>query len=622
MRLVLGGRPAPSGSPGPMSDVVEAAPSGLPGGLVVQVSELPILGTVCLATVAGIVLALTEAPTSTRAIALPVFLTGAVVVFGSGLADLARRREVRFAQVLIATGLLWSLSALTAADGAVLSSVGHVAQWGAVLAIAFLLLSYPSGVLESTSDRALFAGGTMLLAVLYLPTVLVSSRFPHPSPWAATCTSGCSSNAFSLTHSTPGLVTSFAVPFREVLTVVLFVAVAAAVVRREKRAGPMLGRFYAPIAAIAVAEAALMVVYFSLRGIVPGSHAATVAGWVFVFSLPAIALGRVTGRLYRRTYAANVLDRIAHDVRPGTRSVRNALADALADPSLKILEPVPGSAAGWVDESGAASPGGQHPGERITEIANGTRRIAIVHDPALADEPFLVQIAGSFALAALENDRLSAELQTSLRELAESRKRRLAAQLSERQKIERDLHDGAQQRLLALRVKLEMAATKLDSRDPVEAELIRGLGDEVDRTIDEVRAFARGIYPAVLARSGLEQAVRGACRDAPLPTTVRAAEIGRYSSDIEVTVYFACSEALQNACKHASGASGVTISLWDNGALHFQVADDGDPFDAQAMRYGTGLTNLNDRLAALGGEMAIRSGPGRGTVLSGSLPLA
>jgi signal transduction histidine kinase len=603
-----------------MSSVIEAPRAGhraLPMG------ELLIPGAICLVSIAAVTSALAESPASARASALPAVLIGAGIVFSSGLADIARGRELRFARMLIGAGVLWVLSALSAASGDVLSSIGHVALWGSVLSIAFLLLSYPTGVLEAPSDRALFAGGTMLLIIMYLPTVLVSPQFPHPAPWTS-CLSGCPSNAFSLTHSTPPAVHDFVLPARQALTALLFVGVAVAVVHRERRAGPLLGRVYAPIAAIAVSEAVLLIAYYSLRGVVPGSQAVTVLGWIFVASLPAITLARGAGRLYRRIYAVNALDRIAHNVSPGTGSarVRHALVEAIADPSLRILECRPGNAPGWVDESGAPVPNAQRPDERITEVADGARRIAIVHDPALADEPLLVDIAGTFALAALENDRLSTELQTSLGELAESRKRRLMAQLSERQKIERDLHDGAQQRLLALRVKLEMAATKLDSQDPEEAKLIRALGEEVDTTIDEIRSFARGIYPAVLARSGLEAALRGASLDAPLPTTVHASGLGRYPSEIEVTVYFSCLEALQNACKHASGATCATISIWDDGQLNFEVSDDGAAFDARALQYGTGLTNLSDRLAALGGKMAIRSGPGRGTVLSGSLPMS
>jgi signal transduction histidine kinase len=259
--------------------------------------------------------------------------------------------------------------------------------------------------------------------------------------------------------------------------------------------------------------------------------------------------------------------------------------------------------------------------QRVTEVSSGNWRIAVVHDSALAADAPLVRSAGSYALAALENHSLTDELRRSLQDLAESRAGRVAAEQGTRRKIERDLHDGAQQRLVALRVKLELAATALEGRDPAHAGVIRALGEEVDATIDEVRSFARGIYPSLLAQTGLRQALCGASRDAALPTTVHAQRLARYPAEIEATVYFSCSEAMQNAGKHAHGATGVTISVWQDQALHFEVRDDGAGFDLQTTPYGTGLTNLSERLAAVGGTMTIQSAPGRGSVLGGSIPL-
>jgi signal transduction histidine kinase len=190
----------------------------------------------------------------------------------------------------------------------------------------------------------------------------------------------------------------------------------------------------------------------------------------------------------------------------------------------------------------------------------------------------------------------------------------------ERRRIERDLHDGAQQRLVALRIRLGMVAERLDTRSPIDADAIRELEHEVDGTIDEVRSFARGIYPSLLAERGLTEALRAAGRSAPLPTIVDAATIGRYPPELEATVYFSCMEALQNAAKHAHGASGVTITLNHNPHLRFVVSDDGDGFDPEHNGAGAGLTNLRDRLAAVGGELHVDSAPGRGTRISGSIP--
>jgi len=258
----------------------------------------------------------------------------------------------------------------------------------------------------------------------------------------------------------------------------------------------------------------------------------------------------------------------------------------------------------------------------VTEIASGSWRIAILHQASPVEDQAFVLSAGSHALAALENHRLTDDLRRSLRDLAETRASGLAAERTAREKIERDLHDGAQQYLVALRVKLGLAATNLEDRDPAGAETLHALEDDVDATIAEVRSLARGIYPALLGSTGLKEALRSAGRCATLPTTVRTEGVGRYPAEIETTVYFSCSEALQNAAKHARAATGVTMSVWQDRDLHFEVRDDGEGFDPQTTPPGAGLGNLRDRLAAVGGTMTIQSSPGHGTILGGSIPLA
>jgi signal transduction histidine kinase len=167
---------------------------------------------------------------------------------------------------------------------------------------------------------------------------------------------------------------------------------------------------------------------------------------------------------------------------------------------------------------------------------------------------------------------------------------------------------------------MELVAEGLNDADPVSAAAIRRLEGEVDTTIDEVRSFARGIYPPVLAQRGLGEALRVAGRIAPIPTTVEADGIARRTPEVEATVYFACLEALQNAAKHAGGATGVEIRLVENGGLHFAVHDDGQGFVVPTVLNGHGLTNLHDRVAAIGGEVEVRSSPGHGTTVAGMIP--
>jgi signal transduction histidine kinase len=585
-------------------------------------SSLAIAVAACVASIAAVAPTLLDAPAGTRRTAVPVFVIGVGVLFGLGLSDLVRARDSRFARAVVAAGALWSLSALATSSEPALYSVGRVSYWLVSVALVYLLLGYPSGRLTDRIDRALFVAA-LIVAMLYVPTALIVRHFPSPGVWSL-CSADCPSNAFAVGHPAPAVVEDLVVPLRELLTVAVFLAVPWAVWEHRRNAAPLLHGMYVPIVVIAAVQALTFGSFFLIRDAAPTSTALHVLMWINVLSLPAVGIACVAGRIYRRVLAANALERLARGLGGSASAVQvsRAVAGALEDPSLRMFHSFPGEHGGWVDESGApvVLPGARADAA-VTEVASGRWQIVIVHDPALAEHRALVQTAGAYALAALENDHLSGELRRSLDALAESRARASAVERRERQKLERDLHDGAQQRLVALRVKLALAAEQLSDDDPARAKVIRNLGDEVDATIDEVRSFARGVYPSVLTDIGLGEALRSAARNSALPTTVHSDGLGRYPPDLETTVYFFCSEALQNANKHARGATQVTILLSAGQELHFEVLDDGAGFDVQATPIGTGLRNLRDRLAAVGGTMTIRSSPDQGTSVRGSIPL-
>jgi signal transduction histidine kinase len=594
----------------------------VPRASALRVSELSIALTVSLLAVVGVAAALLSTPPSAHATALPVFLLGAGAMFGLGLADIARARELHFARALTIAGVLWSLSALAATRAPFANSVGHLSIWLVDLATAYLFLSYPSGRLEGRTERLLFASSALVVGLLFLPTAFLGP-FPHPSMWSM-CAVGCPHNVFSLRDSSPAIVQDGVVPLREALVVLLFGAIAASLVMRARRAGALLGQLYAPIAALAILQTIIFVVFFPLRAAAPHSDALTTASWIFALSLPCVGVACGSGRVYRRVRIGNVLERMTTSL-AGSGSatdVRIALAGVLDDPSLQILHSFPGDSQTWVDERGSpADLDGAAGVHSVTRVASGNWRIAILHDPSLSEHRALVISAGAYALAALENLSLTDELHHSHEDLVETRAGRLLAEHDARQKIERDLHDGAQQRLVALRLKLGLAASTLERRDPVGAQTLHALESDVDDTIDEVRLLAHGIYPPLLARTGLRDALRAVARVAALPTVVHADDLSRYSPEIETTVYFSCSEALQNAAKHAPASTLVTISVWQDQALHFEVCDDGPGFVLPATSYGTGLRNLAARLTAVGGTMQIRTAPGHGTTVGGSIPL-
>jgi signal transduction histidine kinase len=326
----------------------------------------------------------------------------------------------------------------------------------------------------------------------------------------------------------------------------------------------------------------------------------------------------------QRLYAGNALQELGGRVRVnlGPDELRTALAEALGDPSLRLVYWT--DSGSWIDEKGRTVLPPQHgAGQHLTEVRDGERRVAaILHDAALGDDQqgFLDAVA-SYALIALRNQRLTLEVESSLREVQKSRARILATADRERRRIERDLHDGAQQRLVALRIQLELAE-ELMERDPKEGiKKLHALGEEVGETLDEIRALARGVYPSLLGERGLAEALHAAALRAPTPTRVDHDGVGRYPQDVESAVYFCCLEAMQNASKHASEAHSVTITLEQDDELRFEIRDDGDGFDEAAAQLGAGLTNMHDRLAAVAGEVAIRSAPGRGTVVTGHVPL-
>ena len=236
------------------------------------------------------------------------------------------------------------------------------------------------------------------------------------------------------------------------------------------------------------------------------------------------------------------------------------------------------------------------------------------------EEKLLDDLAHQAGLV-LKNVGLTADLLRRLTELRASRQRLVSAQDAERRRLERDLHDGAQQHLVALKVKLGLAEM-LAAKDPEKAKAtLQQLKGDTDEALETLRDLARGIYPPLLAEKGLAVALESHARKATLPVTVDAGTIIRYPQEVEATVYFCVLEALQNVQKYAQ-ATRACVRLRDaDDALHFSVEDDGRGFDVEQAKKGAGLTNMQDRLDAAGGVLTMQSVVGEGTVVSGALPV-
>lgn len=237
----------------------------------------------------------------------------------------------------------------------------------------------------------------------------------------------------------------------------------------------------------------------------------------------------------------------------------------------------------------------------------------------VTDRRLLDQVAAGLGLA-LRNLQLTDDLRQRVDELAASRRRIVTVQDETRRKLERDLHDGAQQRLVALKIKLGIGSAMAEKSGLEDVKsIIDTVRNETDSTIDSVRDFARGIYPPLLEAEGLGQALSAQARRMPIPVTVQAAGLERYPKEQEATVYFCVLEALQNAMKHSEAASVQVVLADRNGGVEFEVRDDGVGFDKSAVT-ANGLINMMDRVEAVGGTFGVESEPGRGTRVSGAVP--
>jgi signal transduction histidine kinase len=283
------------------------------------------------------------------------------------------------------------------------------------------------------------------------------------------------------------------------------------------------------------------------------------------------------------------------------------------------------SAAVWFLTGGELHPaavwpeGADPPREHLLDVADRGERLGAISvampvtDPMGSGGERLMRDLASQAGLVLRNVRL-------IEELRSSRRRLVTAQDEERRKIERNLHDGAQQQLVALAVQLKLARTMVD-RDPAKAgELLATLQSSATDALEDLRDLARGIYPPLLADKGLSVALEAQARKAVVPVTIEADGVGRFPADVESAVYFSCLEALQNVAKYADAAA-ARITLSDgSGELRFEIRDDGRGFDATATSYGTGLQGIADRLAALGGNLSVTSEHGGGTTVAGWIP--
>ena len=327
-------------------------------------------------------------------------------------------------------------------------------------------------------------------------------------------------------------------------------------------------------------------------------------------------LGFLLALVQADVFAAKALRGLLAELssRPSHARWRDAIAGALDDREVRIA--YRDDAGRFVEADGTVRdpevpPNGQIwvPVER-----DGTTVAALAVDPVLAYDPELVGSATTATLVAIEGGRLEGELRASLRRLVDVGDH-------ERRRIERDLHDSAQQRLVALRVRLDLAGETL-AHDPAEQEIVDELGREVDAAIQEIRELARGVYPPTLAAHGPAAAIAALIRRSGLRAVVRVGALPRLPEPIERTIYFCCLEALQNVAKHAGPTASATVRMHLDGRwVEFAIEDDGVGFPPGEVLPGDGLDNLADRVASHGGTLRVESEPGAGARVTGRIEI-
>ena len=548
-------------------------------------------------------------------------LTVSLPVAG-GLYALRYPDTARFGLALTIAGFMWSLTALANSSASVPYSIGRTVGWLIFPSLLYLVIVYPDGRLRGGLVRTLYVAAIALVCVLYVGSAFVVDAFPTQTPWAQ-CAADCPANAFFLLDTEPPVVDDVVIPLRELLTVALMFGYVFSLTRRLQATPPRRRRHMAPVVGAAIGWCLTLAAFMVGRRVGLDDDAQSTIGAIFALWVPLISAAFLGGLVARRVLVAKALEGLSvalrHDIAP--RELRAALAEALDDPSVDLLLP-DGAPGRWRDVDGVrTSAADAAVGRHVTTIADGPTQVAILlHDPELLVHESLLDAVHSLVRTSLQSTRMRQRLATSLHELEDSRKRLVRAADQERSRIERNLHDGAQQRLIMLRIKLTLAAELLGT-DPVNGRnAVLELGEEVERALEEVREIAHGVYPSILSDRGLEDALRGSFADSPLPVHLVTHNVSRQPAEIELAVYYVCLEAVQNAAKHARGASAVWITLRQNGQLSVEVRDDGPGFVASCS--SGGLRNMADRIEAVGGELVVDAAPGHGTRIVAAIPLS
>jgi signal transduction histidine kinase len=568
-----------------------------------------------LAAAAGGVLLPASAAYAAAAGAEPVEITSVVTVAGAflagGLVAWARRPDNRTGKLMMAAGFC-ELAAPLGGPPLLLPPVAIAGGTVFTVLLTYLILAFPSGELRSTASKV-WAGLTGVVPFLIRTVNLAAS--PDLSSWGWS-----GANPYHVIDNPAVAATTATLRIMSVIAIVAVLVVI--VVFRWWHASSPARRALTPVL-IAGSIASLIYLAGSITslGDIPKTTRLVIL-WAQDFAVVWFPIGFLIGflRIYMtRSAIANLVVELGET--PTPMQLQTALANALGDPTLTV--------AYWSASVGEyVGPAGERAvlpredsGRAVTQLErDGVLLAAIIHDPALLDDPGLVASVASAMRLAVENERLQTQVERQLEEVRASRARIVEAGDTERKRLERDLHDGAQQRLVSLTLALRLARQRAGpDADPTVIASLEQASEDARQALAELRELARGIHPAILTDSGLDAAAESLADRSDVPAVLESATGERYSPVVERTAYFVVSEALANINKYAR-ATRAMIQLGREGdTLTVQVSDDGvggaDP------ARGSGLRGLADRLSAVDGSLEVDSPPGGGTKLVARIPV-
>jgi signal transduction histidine kinase len=520
----------------------------------------------------------------------------------AGLIAWRRRPESRFGPLMIVAGFAMFLSTLAWANAPLPFTIGQLFDLLPAIIFLHIFLAFPTGRLQRGLDRALVGVGYFTAFGLEVVGLVLGGFGPD--------------NVLEVV-SEPGAAHTLLQVQLVTISALCLMGVVLLFGRRRHA-----GRLRRPVALLvdAFALGLVMIAVLFVTGAFDGPYFETIRrATFFVIGLApaAFLVGLLSSRL-ARSAVADLLVELRRD--PPPSELRAALARALRDQSLTLAYWLP-EYESWADLDGRRVVLSELADGRATTLIdrNDTHVAALLHDPSLDDEPELLDAVVAAAAIALENARLHAELRARLDELRGSRARIVEAGDTERRRLERNLHDGAQQRLVSLSLELGLVARRLAPGSDEEQRLTAAR-DELAASLQELRELAQGIHPAVLSDHGLTVALESLATRSPVPVALHVAVDQRLAPPVEVAAYYLVSEALTNVAKYARASSATVEVERRNGTLVVVVADDGvggaDPDG------GSGLRGLADRVEALDGHLRVSSHPAEGTTVRAEIPCA